>query len=149
MSRVGGKIRVGRVTPIQQFFFFWPYSDQLLGYKYEYKYIYLWCTFVMLRKRTEYCWKIPLKSNVAKKKKKKKGFRVELRAKSNFKSNARGKLRQTIYFFWPKLLWLRTELYSCRVWTIYIFFFLEIVRSFYINNMSVLYFSNGSGFYFW
>ena len=29
------------------------------------------------------------------------GFRVELRAKSNFKSNARGKLRQTIYFFWP------------------------------------------------
>ena len=24
MSRVGGKIRVGRVTPIQQFFFFWP-----------------------------------------------------------------------------------------------------------------------------
>ena len=32
-------------------------------------------------------------------KKKKKGFRVELRAKSNFESNARGKLRQTIYFF--------------------------------------------------
>ena len=27
------------------------------------------------------------------------GFRIELRAKSNFKSNARGKLRQTI-FFW-------------------------------------------------
>ena len=36
-----------------------------------------------------------------KKKKKKTGFRVELRAKSNFESNARGKLRQTIYFFWP------------------------------------------------
>ena len=26
MSRVGGKIRVGRITPIQQFFFFWPYG---------------------------------------------------------------------------------------------------------------------------
>ena len=36
-----------------------------------------------------------------KKKKQKTGFRVELRAKSNFKSNVRGKLRQTIYFFWP------------------------------------------------
>ena len=42
---------------------------------------------------------IPLRTNAAKKKK--TGFRVELRAKSNFKSNARGKLRQTIYFFWP------------------------------------------------
>ena len=37
------------------------------------------------------------------KKNKKTGFRVELRAKSNFKSNARGKLRQTIYFFGPKV----------------------------------------------
>ena len=45
--------------------------------------------------------KILLKSNAAKEKK--TGFRIELRAKSNFKSNARGKLRQTIYFFWPKL----------------------------------------------
>ena len=44
--------------------------------------------------------KIPLKSNAAKEKKRGGGFRVELRAKSNFKSNARGKLRQTI-FFWP------------------------------------------------
>ena len=32
------------------------------------------------------------------------GFRIELRAKSDFKSNACGKLRQTIYFFWPNLI---------------------------------------------
>ena len=30
MSRVGGKIRVGRVTPIQQFFFFGLKFKQLL-----------------------------------------------------------------------------------------------------------------------
>ena len=43
--------------------------------------------------------KIPLKGT--RRREKKTGFRVELRTKSNFKSNARGKLRQTIYFFWP------------------------------------------------
>ena len=36
-----------------------------------------------------------------KKKEKKKGFRIELHTKSDFESNARRKLRQTIYFFWP------------------------------------------------
>ena len=41
-----------------------------------------------------------------KKKKKNEGFRVELRAKSDFKSNARGKLRQTIYFFWPYMYFI-------------------------------------------
>ena len=31
MSRVGGKIRVGRVTPIQQFFFFFGLSIEMVS----------------------------------------------------------------------------------------------------------------------
>ena len=90
------------------------YSDQLLGYKTSFTqrkkkkkkkkkkktYTKLKCTQIHLFPELSIAEKIPLKSNAAKEKKeKKKGFRVELRAKSNFKSNARGKLRQTIYFF--------------------------------------------------
>ena len=90
------------------------YSDQLLGYKTSFiqqkkkkrrkkkTYTKLKCTQIHLFSELSIAEKIPLKSNAAKGKKK-KGFRVELRAKSNFKSNAPGKLRQTIYFFWSNL----------------------------------------------
>ncbi len=56
------------------------------------------------KRESKFKKKIVSKSKPNEAKKKNRRCRIELRAKSNFKRNERGKLRQSIYCFWPYVI---------------------------------------------